>query len=1040
MKEPSHTRQVAVSSIRQAIRAAIRRTNRASCGALACYFATLGVAQAAPYVEAGQAGNAASWRSPEFTAQWGLGAINADQAYAAGYTGKGVKLGIFDQPVYAPHPEFASPDKVINLVTSGIREYTDPYIPVKAGDPFRYDGTPTPDSNGRLGNHGTHVGGIAGGNRDGGPMHGVAFNAQIISADNGDPGPEDGIVLGNDGAVYQAGWNALVSSGARIINNSWGIGITDRFDQGGRDPAFPHFTVQDAQLQFDQIQQILGTRPGGAYQGAIDAARSGVVTIFAAGNDYNLNNPDAMAGLGYFVPGIAPNWLTVAALQQNPDATAAGTTPYILSTFSSRCGYTASFCVSAPGTRIYSSVLNGTSVQDLTVGWANKNGTSMAAPHVAGSMAVLMERFPYMTGAEVAEVLKTTATDLGAPGVDALYGWGMINLGKAVNGPSMFVTEADIPAEFRISGAYGDSQFVANLPGVGAVVDAGKPTQRLCSGPQCGRDVWSNDISGHGGLTKLGIGTLVLTGANTYSGPTLVNEGRLAVNGSLASAVTVNDTGIVGGNGRVASLTANRGGTVAPGNSVGTLQVAGDLNLAPGAVYAVELSPTGSDRIITGGQATVSGATMALSLENGAGFTTGEVNSLLGQQFNVLQAAGGVQGQFGSVLDNYAFLDGNLAYSGTGVAVALERNADSFASAAQTANQANVAAAAEQLGAGNAVYEELLLSPDAATARRAYTQLSGEVHPAIATQLINDSRQVRDAVGDRLRVEGLYDQPAAGSEDNNLWVKGLGAWGKNSGSSDSASSTSSLGGLLAGVDGLVAEHTRLGAMVGYSDTSFGMGDDTHSRASADSYHLGAYIGHEEGALRLTAGASHSWHRIDVKRDLQLGTSADRQKVKRDAQSTQVFTEAAYRLNLQPLALEPFANLAYVHFDSDSFTEKGGATALKGGDDTRDTVLSTLGVRAGSRFNLTDTQKLDVSGTLGWQHNLSDTSAEQHLAFASGVNTFAVQSVSMDRDAAVVGARASLALSQDARINLDYNGLLGARDKTHGVGLSLDWQF
>jgi uncharacterized protein with beta-barrel porin domain len=49
-------------------------------------------------------------------------------------------------------------------------------------------------------------------------------------------------------------------------------------------------------------------------------------------------------------------------------------------------------------------------------------------------------------------------------------------------------------------------------------------------------------------------------------------------------------------------------------------------------------------------------------------------------------------------------------------------------------------------------------------------------------------------------------------------------------------------------------------------------------------------------------------------------------------------------------------------------------------------------------------------------------------------------VSMDRNAAVVGARASLALNREARLNFDYNGLLGARDKTHGVGLSLDWQF
>ncbi|MEE4819329.1 autotransporter domain-containing protein [Pseudomonas alliivorans] len=1037
MNDAFITRQTSVTSLRQSIRA----INRVSCGALAVYLATMSVAQAAPYVETGLPDNPGSWRTAEFNADWGLAAIEAQYAYAAGYTGKDIKLGIFDQPVYAAHPEFSGSGKVVNLVTSGIREYTDPYIPVKAGDAFRYDGTPTLDSGGKLGNHGTHVGGIAGGSRDGGPMHGVAFNAQIISADNGDPGPEDGIVLGNDGAVYKAGWDALVNSGARLINNSWGIGITDRFANGGRDPAFPHFTVQDAQVQFDEIAQIIDSPEGGAYAGAVNAARSGVVTIFAAGNDYNLNNPDAMAGLGYFVPDIAPDWLTVAALQQNPNAAASATTPYTLSTFSSRCGYTASFCVSAPGTRIYSAVINGNSLENLASDWANKNGTSMAAPHVAGSMAVLMERFPYMTGAQVAEVLKTTATDLGAPGIDALYGWGMINLRKAIEGPAMFVTEADIPAEFRIEGGYGDSQFVANIPGIGAVVDAGKPTQRTCTGPQCGLDVWSNDISGHGGLTKQGIGTLMLTGANTYSGPTRVDQGLLSVNGSLTSAVILNDNATLGGNGRIGSLLARRGSTVAPGNSIGTLRVDGDLALAPGSLYAVELSPSGSDRIVAGGTATVTGANMTLSLEtNPSLLNNSQTNSLLNRPFDVLQAAGGVQGQFGSVLTNTAFLSGNLAYTGTGITLAVERNGNSFASAAQTSNQRSAASAIEQLGAGNALYESVALSPDTLTARRAFTQLSGEVHPAIATQLINDSRQLRDAVGDRLRVEGLYDQPAPGSDDNNVWVKALGAWGKNSGSSDGASSTSSLGGLLAGVDGLISDHTRLGAMAGYSDTSLSLGDDTHSRASADSYHLGAYIGHEQGAMRLTAGASHSWHRIDVKRDLQFGPFSDRQKVKRDAQSTQVFTEAAYRLNVQPLALEPFANLAYVHLDSDSFTEKGGATALKGGDDTRDTVLSTLGVRAGSRFNLNDTQKLDVSATLGWQHNLSDTSSEQHLSFASGVNTFAVQSVSIDRDAAVVGARASLALGKDARVNLDYNGLLGSRDKTHGVGLSLDWQF
>ncbi|PAU58565.1 autotransporter serine protease [Pseudomonas sp. PICF141] len=1007
--------------------------------ALLCALATLGTAHAAPYVENGRTGDPDSWRSTEFNADWGLGAINAQQAYAAGYTGKGVKLGIFDQPVYALHPEFSGANKVITLVTRGIREYTDPYIPVKAGDAFLYDGSPSVGSNGKLGAHGTHVGGIAAGSRDGGPMHGVAFGAQIISADNGDPGPEDGIIRGNDGAVYKAGWDALIASGARIINNSWGIGITDRFDLGGRDPAYPHFTVQDAQLQFNEIQTLLGTKPGGAYDGAIAAARSGIVTIFAAGNDYNLNNPDAIAGLGYFVPEIAPNWMTVAALQRNPDT--GSPDPYNISTFSSRCGYTASFCVSAPGSRIYSSIISGTNTNDLTTGYANYNGTSMAAPHAAGAVAVLMERFPYMTGAQVASVLRTTATDLGAPGVDSLYGWGMINLRKGIDGPAMFVTEQDIPEEFRIEGAYGSSQFVADLPGIGAIIDAGKPTERVCNDVQCGLDVWRNDISGHGGLTKQGIGTLVLTGANTYAGPTLVNQGRLAINGSLLSAVTVNDSGILGGTGSIAALTAKSGGTVAPGNSIGTLQVAGDVTFEPGSTYAVELSPTSSDQIIAGGKAIIEGATVSLSLENSPTLlTTSEAKSLLGNQYNILQAAGGIEGRFGAVVPDYLFLGGTLDYSANGIQLAVVRNATSFTSVGQTPNQRAVAAAAEQLGAGNPLYETLLLSPTAAVAQQAFQQLSGEIHPAIGTLLINDSRYLRDAVGERLREHDLFDAGAPTDDRSNAWLKVLGAWGKSDGGHDNASSNSSIGGLLAGVDGLITEDTRLGFVTGYSDSSLSMGDGTHSSASVDSYHLGAYLGHEIDALRLSVGGAYSWHRIDVKRDLQFNGVSGKQKSKRDATSAQLFTEAAYRLDLQPVALEPFANLAYVHLNTESFSEKGDAAALKGGENNRDVVLSTLGVRASKAIALSDQQQLELSGTLGWQHNLSNTRSEDHLAFVNGNTAFSVQSVSMDRDAAVVGARAGLALGSDTRLSLDYNGLLGSREKDHGVGLTLDWQF
>ncbi|APS37103.1 autotransporter outer membrane beta-barrel domain-containing protein, partial [Serratia marcescens] len=884
----------------------------------------IGGAQAATYIENGKAGDPASWRSSEFNAEWGLGAIHADQAYAAGYTGKGIKLGIFDQPVYAKHPEFAGENKVINLVTEGIREYTDPYIPVKKGDAFRYDGTPSVDSDGTLGSHGTHVGGIAAGSRDGGAMHGVAFNAQIISAENGDPGPEDGIILGNDGAVYQAGWDALVASGARIINNSWGIGITDKFAKGGKDPAYPHFTVDDAQKQFDQIKVILGTKPGGAYQGAIDAARSGVVTIFAAGNDYNLNNPDAMAGLAYFVPDIAPNWLSVASLQ---DPTNTG--DYSISTFSSRCGYTASLCVSAPGTRVYSSVIEGTSVENLTTGYAKYSGTSMAAPHVAGSVAVLMERFPYLNGAQVADVLKTTATDMGAPGIDALYGWGMINLGKAINGPGMLVTVEDIPAEFRIPDptgvAYGPTQFVVDLPGVGAVLDKGKPTERVCSSDLCGLDFWSNDISGHGGLTKQGIGTLVLTGNNTYAGPTLVNQGRLAVNGSITSAVSVQNGGIVGGSGTVGSLTARQGGTVAPGNSIGTLNVAGNVSFEPGSRYAVEVGPNGqSDRIQSSGAATIGGGEVAVTLENSPNLLTqSEVRSLLGQQYNILSAQQGVSGQFDAVAPNYLFLGTGLSYQPSGVTLSVGRNGTSFASVAQTPNERAVAAAADALAAGNPVYESLLNSGSAGEARQAFRQLSGQIHADIASALVNDSRYLREALNGRLRqAEGLASSSAIKADEGGAWAQLLGAWDHASGDANATGYQASTYGVLVGLDSAAADDWRLGVATGYTRTSLHGGYG--SKADSDNYHLAAYGDKQFGALALRGGAGYTWHRIDTKRSVNYGMQSDRDTAKYSARTEQLFAEAGYSVQGEWLNLEPFVNLAYVNFENNGIAESGGA--------------------------------------------------------------------------------------------------------------------
>lgn len=965
------------------------------------------IAQAnAQYLETGKPGDPASWRSAEFQRDWGLTRMQADQAYAAGISGKGVKIGALDSGFDAAHPEFAS-DRYHPVLASG--SYVD-------GSLFNVNGTLNSNND----SHGTHVVGTMGASRDGSGMHGVAYNAKIYV---GNTNNNDSFLFGPkpDPRYFKAAYDALAAAGVRAINNSW----------GSQPPDVSYRTLADLHAAYAQHWN-----QGTWLDAAADVSRRGVINVFSAGNS-GYPNASVRSALPYFQPDLEGHWLAVSGLDQSNQQ------KY------NQCGIAKYWCITTPGAKIDSTIPGGD--------YAIKSGTSMAAPHATGALALVMERYPYMNNQQALEVLLTTATQLDGSVTDApteRVGWGVADLNRAMRGPGQLL------GAFDANLAAGQSDVWSNDISDKALIQRQREDLAEHSAwQQTLQDKgWQNGIPAgatqqdqtdyavgmardaaaatrvyQGSLIKSGAGRLLLTGDNTFRGPTTVNGGLLSVNGSLASAVTVNDSGTLGGSGRIASLLANSGGRVAPGNSIGTLSVAGDVTFAPGSTYAVELSPTSSDRIVAGGSASINGATVSLSLENSPTLlSTTETRSLLGHSYDILQAAGGIQGQFGAVLPDYLFIGGNLDYTANAIQLDIQRNATSFASVGQTPNQRAVAVAVEGLGAGNSVYESLLLSASAASAQQAFQQLSGEIYPALGSMLINDSRQLRDAVGER-----LHD---ANATQSNGWIKALGAWGSTNSGNDTSRYSTSIGGLLAGVDGALDEQTRIGLVTGYSDSSLNMGSDTHSSAKVDSYHLGAYAGHEIGAWRLSTGAAYSWHRADVKRDLQYGDVSAKQKAKVDAATTQVFGEAAYRLNLQPLALEPFANLAYVHLDTDGFTEKGDAAALKSSGEQRDAVLSTLGVRAVKRFNLSTQQALDVSGHLGWQHSLSDIDAEQHLRFASGSTPYLVESSALVRDAALVGVQASLALSKDVRVNLDYNGQLANREKSHGVGLSLNWQF
>lgn len=422
---------------------------------LICFFSELAGATGLGFYDMADGGKTAdieyaaqSWRDDqEFRGNWGLAAIRAEYAYAHGHRGQGARIGVIDQPVWVEHPEFASSgnvqNKLIFLSTQGVRTYDDPYLPFREGDSFKNTGELYIDARGGVATHGTHVAGIAAANRDTvgekhGVMQGVAFGARIFAADNGDPGPEDGIVRGNDGGVYLAAWQAMIDSKVDVVTNSWGIGSTPGID----------WNFLSSGKQFLQIQSLLGTPAGGAYDGALRAARSGIVIEFSAGNDGG-RHPDALVGLATFVPEIENNWITVISLARSEG-------DLNISDFSSICGYTKYYCVAAPGSEINSSIvradatgkLPGDAVLNGVADHALLSGTSMAGPFVSGALGVLKGRFPYLANGDLAQILKTTASDLGAPGVDEVYGWGLIDLRKALNGPGQLLTRmvADVPA------------------------------------------------------------------------------------------------------------------------------------------------------------------------------------------------------------------------------------------------------------------------------------------------------------------------------------------------------------------------------------------------------------------------------------------------------------------------------------------------------------------------------------------------------------------------------------------------------------------
>jgi len=569
-------------------------------------------------------------------------------------------------------------------------------------------------------------------------------------------------------------------------------------------------------------------------------------------------------------------------------------------------------------------------------------------------------------------------------------------------------------------------------------------------------------------LVKTGTGTLTLSGANTYTGPTTVNQGRLAVNGSIVSGVTVNNGGMLGGTGQIGALTVGTGGIYAPGNSIGTQTVNGAFTLGAGAIYEVEANAAGqSDKVIVNGAVNLTGSVLRVLAADG--------NYAPSTKYTIIDNDGSdaVVGAFAAVTSSLAFLTPTVVYNGgTGndVVLTLERNETTFSYVANTYNQRAVAGALAQFPTTNALFLAVLNQTEAG-ARQAFDALSGEIHATVAGTLADDSRYVREAVLGRLMQAGhsgggdmqtaalAAAGPQVASLDSNamalgyggkslaapareplaFWTRAYGAWGNFDGNGNAATADRDLGGFISGMDANIGGSWRAGLATGASFSNVDV-DARYSSADVESYHLGGYLGGMAGSFALRGGGMWAWSDIDTSRAVVFPGFFERQTASYDADTGQLFGEVAYPTQMGGIALEPFGGLAFVSVDTGTFRERGGRLAsLRGLDTDQDVGYSTLGLRAASTMHWGATL-VTPHLSAAWQHAFDDVTPGAALAFASTGIGFGIEGVPLAEDSALIDAGLDFALGERTTAGLSYTGQFGDGVQDNGVKGRFTWLF
>lgn len=346
------------------------------------------------------------YRTVEYEKQWGLEAIHAAKSYAVlqknnmAIAGNGVKVVIIDSGIDQNH---------IDLNAN-----------INFDDSFNYA-----DNNANFSDyddkHGSKVASIASGVKNNLGIHGVAFDSEIVVAK----------VFSENSAEVESILSAIEGAsqinGVKVMNASLGYGSYSSYDGQTNGASFNDLIL---------INNLIN-----------NVKNNDILLVVAAGNDgdnYNDGqgfgaNPDYLNHPKPSKPALFANnsdleYYVLAVGSVNEDGR--------ISDFSNRCGVAKNYCLVAPGEGVSGSFsdVGGDFIS------TNISGTSFAAPFVSGAAAVLRSAWPHLTASQTAQILLFTATDFGEPGIDEIYGRGMLNLYGAIQsyGPDNIIADLKV--------------------------------------------------------------------------------------------------------------------------------------------------------------------------------------------------------------------------------------------------------------------------------------------------------------------------------------------------------------------------------------------------------------------------------------------------------------------------------------------------------------------------------------------------------------------------------------------------------------------